>query len=103
MQRGWEENFCDILFKLLPAGSISGAPKQKTLEIIDGVEIKDRGFYTGVFGLFDGKNVDSGVSIRFIEKENGKFWYRSGGGITALSSAEKEYQELIDKIHVPTI
>ncbi|MGI9550799.1 MAG: aminodeoxychorismate synthase component I [Aurantibacter sp.] len=103
LQEGWEENFCDILFKLLPAGSISGAPKQKTLEIINGVEIKDRGFYTGVFGIFDGKNVDSGVSIRFIEKENNKFWYRSGGGITALSNAEEEYQELIDKIHVPTI
>jgi len=100
---GWESDFCELLFKLLPAGSISGAPKTKTLEIIDKVEIKDRGYYTGIFGIFDGKNIDSGVSIRFIEKENGRLWYRSGGGITALSKAEEEYQELINKIHVPTI
>jgi len=100
---GWEKNFCDILLKLLPAGSISGAPKQKTLEIIKSVEIKNRGYYTGVFGIYDGKNIDSGVSIRFIEKENEKLWYRSGGGITALSTPEEEYQELINKIHVPTI
>lgn len=100
---GWEGNFCGLLFKLLPAGSISGAPKKKTLEIIDKVEIKDRGYYTGIFGVFDGENIDSGVSIRFIEKENDKLWYRSGGGITSLSKAEEEYQELLDKIHVPTI
>ena len=97
----WEENFCDILFKLLPAGSISGAPKPKTLEIIDNVEINKRGYYTGIFGVFDGKNIDSGVSIRFIERKKEKFWYRSGGGITALSDAQEEYQELVDKIYVP--
>ncbi len=102
LPEGWEENFCEILFRLLPAGSISGAPKPKTLEIIDEVEIRKRGFYTGIFGIFDGKNVDSGVSIRFIEKDNDKFWYRSGGGITALSKADDEYQELLDKIYVPS-
>ena len=103
LPEGWESDFCELLFKLLPAGSISGAPKRKTLEIIDKVEIKERGYYTGIFGIFDGKNIDSGVSIRFVEKENGKLWYRSGGGITSLSEAEEEYQELINKIHVPTI
>jgi len=103
LPEGWENNFCDILIKLLPAGSISGAPKQKTLEIINAIEISNRGYYTGVFGIFDGQNIDSGVSIRFIEKENEKLWYRSGGGITALSNPEEEYQELINKIHVPTI
>ena len=103
LTEGWEGNFCKLLFKLLPAGSISGAPKKKTLEIINKVEIKDRGYYTGIFGIFDGKNIDSGVSIRFIEKEDNKLWYRSGGGITSLSKAEEEYQELLDKIYVPTI
>jgi len=103
LPKEWEKNFFDLLFKLLPAGSISGAPKKKTLEIIDKVEIKDRGYYTGIFGIFDGKNIDSGVCIRFIEKDKDLLWYRSGGGITALSTAEEEYQELLDKIHVPTI
>gem|GEM_PF-78041 len=93
----------DILFTLLPAGSVSGAPKPKTLEIIKEAELQDRGYYTGVFGVYDGKSLDSGVMIRFIEKtEEGKLQYRSGGGITAMSDLDSEYQELIDKIYVPT-
>lgn len=99
----WEHNFSDVLFKLLPAGSISGAPKKKTLEIIDNTEIDKRIYYTGIFGIYDGMNIDSAVSIRYMEKKNGKLWYRSGGGITALSKMDEEYQELINKIHVPTI
>jgi len=90
-----------ILISLLPAGSVSGAPKKKTLQIIREVEQEKRGFYTGVFGYFDGKNLDSAVMIRFIEQEDKNFYYRSGGGITAQSEGEKEYQEAIDKIYVP--
>ena len=89
------------LISLLPAGSISGAPKKKTIQIIREAEKEKRGFYTGVFGYFDGMNLDSAVMIRFIEQENEKFYYRSGGGITAQSEVEKEYQEAIDKIYVP--
>ncbi len=91
----------DIFLQLLPAGSVSGAPKPKTLQIIRDAEKADRGYYTGVFGYFDGKQLDSGVMIRFIEKVNDKYFYRSGGGITTQSVAEKEYQELIDKVYVP--
>jgi len=91
----------DILFKLLPAGSISGAPKRKTLEIISRSEIYERGYYTGVFGIFDGNNLQSAVMIRFIEKSGAQLIFKSGGGITALSDPETEYQELIDKIYVP--
>jgi para-aminobenzoate synthetase component 1 len=90
-----------ILVSLLPAGSISGAPKKKTIQIIRDAEKTSRGYYTGVFGYFDGRNLDSAVMIRFIEKEGKEFFYRSGGGITAQSEAEKEYQEAIDKIYVP--
>ena len=90
-----------ILISLLPAGSISGAPKKKTLQIIREAEKEKRSFYTGVFGYFDGKNLDSSVMIRFIEQEDGTFYYRSGGGITSQSEVEKEYQEAIDKIYVP--
>ena len=90
-----------ILTSLLPAGSISGAPKKKTLQIIREAEQERRGYYTGVFGYFDGENLDSGVLIRFIEQNGNDFSYRSGGGITAQSDALKEYQEAIDKIYVP--
>lgn len=91
----------DIIYSMLPAGSISGAPKVKTMEIIRKAETGNRGYYTGVFGVFDGINLDSAVMIRFIENSHGQMYYRSGGGITANSSLETEYQELIDKIYLP--
>ncbi|MGB4958471.1 MAG: aminodeoxychorismate synthase component I, partial [Saprospiraceae bacterium] len=62
----YPNNLGDIFCALLPAGSISGAPKKKTLEIIKSNEEGKRGYYTGVFGIFDGKNVDSAVMIRYI-------------------------------------
>lgn len=91
----------DILFSLLPAGSISGAPKKKTVEIIHEAETYDRGYYTGVFGYFDGKTMDSGVMIRFAELIDGKLVFKSGGGITASSDVRSEYEELIQKVYVP--
>lgn len=90
-----------ILHTLLPAGSILGAPKKKTLEIILEAEDFDRGFYTGVSGYFDGENLDSCVMIRFIENENGQLFFKSGGGITHLSKIEDEYKEVKNKIYVP--
>ena len=97
----YKENLGGIFFTMLPAGSISGAPKQKTLEIIKEAEQYERGYYTGIFGIFDGDNLDSGVMIRYIEKTETGMIYKSGGGITALSNVDEEYQELIDKIYVP--
>ena len=91
----------DILSSLLPAGSVSGAPKPKTLEIIREAELGPRGYYTGVMGYYDGKQLDSGVMIRFIEQQGDRYFYRSGGGITARSVLETEYQELHDKVYVP--
>jgi para-aminobenzoate synthetase component 1 len=90
----------DIMFKLLPAGSISGAPKKKTLEVIRGVENFKRGYYTGVCGIFDGKNLDSGVMIRFVEDNGEELFYRSGCGITSMSDMNTEYQEMIDKVYL---
>ena len=90
-----------VMKTLLPAGSILGAPKPKTLEIIAEAENYDRGFYTGVCGWFDGENLDSCVMIRFIEKENGKLFFKSGGGITHLSKFADEYNEMKNKIYVP--
>jgi len=97
------ERIGEIIFDLLPAGSISGAPKKKTVEIIKETEGYDRGYYTGVFGCFDGRNLESAVMIRFIEKINDNLFYKSGGGITAMSDPLSEYNELIDKVYVPII
>lgn len=94
-------NLGDILVALLPAGSVSGAPKPKTITIIAQAEQEKRGYYTGVVGYFDGEKMDCGVMIRFIEKVGNKFFYRSGGGITTQSDADLEYQEMIDKVYVP--
>lgn len=91
----------DILLALLPAGSICGAPKKRTLEIIRSVETHERGFYTGIFGIFDGENLDSAVMIRFIEQTPQGYVYKSGGGITAFSNVNDEYQELMQKVYVP--
>jgi para-aminobenzoate synthetase component 1 len=99
----YTSNLGNIFRKLLPAGSISGAPKKKTLEIIQEAETYKRGFYTGIFGYFDGTKLDSGVMIRFIKNENGNLFFCSGGGITAKSSLLNEYNELIDKVYVPFI
>lgn len=99
----YADHIGDLLFKLLPAGSVSGAPKQKTLEIIKEAEIIDRGYYTGIFGIFDGNILESAVMIRYIEQVENQLIYRSGGGVTALSDAQSEYQELIDKVYVPII
>ncbi|KQS23932.1 para-aminobenzoate synthase [Dyadobacter sp. Leaf189] len=94
-------NYGDLLFKLLPAGSVTGAPKPSTLQIIEEAEGYDRGYYTGVMGYFDGQNFESAVMIRFIEEQKGKLVFKSGGGITALSNAKSEYQELVDKVYLP--
>ncbi|UKB83819.1 aminodeoxychorismate synthase component I [Chryseobacterium sp. MEBOG06] len=90
-----------IMQKLLPAGSILGAPKSKTLEIILDAEGYERGYYTGVCGWFDGENLDSCVMIRYIEKEGNQLYFKSGGGITHMSKLEDEYQEMKNKIYVP--
>ena len=97
----WQSCVGDLLFTLLPAGSITGAPKPKTLEIIAKAEGYERGFYTGVMGIYDGKQLDSAVMIRFMEQQGERMLFKSGGGITAKSDCHKEYEELIQKIYVP--
>lgn len=98
---GYHSRIGDIIFSMLPAGSIAGAPKTSTVELIRKAEKEERGYYTGVFGYYDGNVLDSGVLIRFIEEEKGQKFYRSGGGITILSDWEKEYAEVSDKIYLP--
>jgi para-aminobenzoate synthetase component I len=100
MEINWQNKIGNILQKLLPAGSVTGAPKPETLKIIAEAENYNRGYYTGIFGIFDGENLDSGVMIRFIENTNDGFVFKSGGGITAQSKAAIEYQEMVDKIYI---
>ena len=97
----YHQQLGDVFHSLLPAGSVSGAPKRKTLDIIQEAELGPRGYYTGVMGYYDGIRLDSGVMIRFIEQQGSQYFYRSGGGITARSRLEAEYQELHDKVYVP--
>lgn len=87
--------------RICPAGSICGAPKDKTLELISHVENYKRGFYTGVFGVYDGIKLESAVMIRYIEKTIDGLVFKSGGGITFHSNTMQEYQELIHKVYVP--
>ncbi|RUM67188.1 MAG: aminodeoxychorismate synthase component I, partial [Sulfurimonas sp.] len=88
LPKEWKNNLGAIIKTLLPAGSITGTPKHSTVQIIEKVEGYPRGYYSGVFGVFDGTRLQSGVMIRFIEKEKEKFIYKSGGGITLDSNPQ---------------
>lgn len=101
LEPGWHNRLGDILLPLLPAGSITGTPKKKTVEILKRIEGYERGYFTGVFGYFDGYTLDSSVMIRYIERTVNGLLFKSGGGITTDSDAKKEYDELVDKIYVP--
>ena len=99
---GWQAEVGDLFFRLLPAGSITGAPKKKTMEIIAEAETYERGFYTGVMGYFDGNSLDSAVMIRFLEQQaDGSLIFKSGGGITSQSDLTSEYNEMKQKVYVP--
>ena len=105
----------EILDAQLPAGSITGAPKDKTMQIIQEAEGYDRGFYTGIMGIYDQGELNSAVMIRFIEEEVfpsktenrmnyeaiRKLYFKAGGGITSKSDCRKEYEEVIQKIYLP--
>ncbi len=102
LRPGWHAHVGSLLLRLLPAGSISGAPKARTVRIIRSIEQNPRGFFTGVFGIYDGQGVESAVMIRYVERRrDGTLWFRSGGGITAYSEARAEYEEMIRKAALP--
>ena len=101
LPEGYLKNIGTLFFELLPAGSVSGAPKGATLNIIRKAEKEPRGYYTGVAGYFDGEKLESFVLIRFIGQQGSAFFFRSGGGVTAQSNSKKEYEESIRKIYLP--
>lgn len=100
LDNDFQSRIGNLLYSLLPAGSICGAPKEKTIQLIREIEGESRGYYTGVAAYFDGENLDSCVMIRYIDKDNN---FRSGGGITFMSTVEDEYEELKNKVYVPVI
>ncbi|WP_455498585.1 aminodeoxychorismate synthase component I [Coprobacter sp.] len=101
LQISFPDKVGNIIYKLLPAGSITGAPKKKTIEIIHSAENYNRGFYTGIMGYCDNDSLESAVMIRFIEQQDKKMIFKSGGGITAQSDVYKEYNEMKQKVYVP--
>lgn len=88
----------DALLAALPAGTLSGAPKVRAMELIDELENKKRGLYGGTIGYlgFDG-NIDSCIAIRTALYRNGKAYVQAGGGVVADSDPEKEYEETCNK------
>ncbi len=91
----------EVLGSFLPAGTLSGAPKIRAMEIIDELEKVKRGLYGGAVGYFsyDG-NMDTCIAIRTMVIKDGKINIQAGGGITAHSIPEMEYQESINKAKV---
>lgn len=88
----------DAIDAVLPAGTLSGAPKIRAMEIIDELENNKRGIYGGAIGYIDFTgNMDTCIGIRLAYKKNGKVFVRSGAGIVADSVPENEYNECINK------
>jgi anthranilate synthase component 1 len=88
----------DAVDAVLPAGTLSGAPKFRACQIIHELEGNKRGIYGGAIGYLDFTgNLDTCIAIRLAFKKNGKVFVRSGAGIVADSVPETEYQECINK------
>ena len=88
----------DAVDSILPAGTLSGAPKIRACQLINDLENNKRGIYGGAIGYIDFTgNLDTCIAIRLAYKKDGKVFVRSGAGIVYDSVPEKEYQECINK------
>lgn len=93
-----EYDALDAVSAVLPAGTLSGAPKIRACQLIDALENNKRGIYGGAIGYIDFTgNMDTCIAIRIAYKKNGRVFVRSGAGIVADSVPEKEYEECINK------
>lgn len=95
----YRQRYGSLLAELLPAGSVTGAPKEETLEILEELEDSPRDFFSGVGGFVRGEDLVSFVLIRFVDLKDHS--YRCGAGITVYSNPLQECQEILDKIYVP--
>lgn len=93
-----DKDYLDALDSILPAGTLSGAPKIRACEIINELEDLKRGIYGGAVGYIDFTgNMDTCIAIRLVFQKNGSVFVRSGAGIVADSVPESEYEECIHK------
>lgn len=93
-----DKDALDAVEAVLPAGTLSGAPKIRACQLIGELEGNKRGIYGGAIGYIDFTgNMDTCIAIRTAYKKNGRVFVRSGGGIVADSVPEKEYQESVNK------
>ena len=93
-----DKDTLEAIDAVLPAGTLSGAPKIRACEIINELENNKRGIYGGAIGYLDFTgNLDTCIAIRIAFRKNGKVFVRSGAGIVADSIPENEYQECINK------
>lgn len=93
-----EYDALDAIEAVLPAGTLSGAPKIRACQIISELENNKRGIYGGAIGYIDFTgNMDTCIAIRIAYKKNGRVFVRSGAGIVADSIPEKEYEECLNK------
>jgi anthranilate synthase component 1 len=91
-------DWLDLLRATFPAGTLSGAPKVRAMEIIDELETVRRGCYGGCVGYVDySGNMDTAIAIRTLLAKDGQLFLSAGAGIVADSEPEKEYQETVDK------
>jgi len=89
----------DAIGAILPAGTLTGAPKVRAMEIIDELEKSKRGIYGGAIGYLDFTgNMDTCIAIRIAYKKNGKVFIRAGAGVVAESVPENEYNECENKM-----
>lgn len=95
---GKDKDALDAIEAVLPAGTLSGAPKIKACQLIGVLENNKRGIYGGAIGYIDfSGNMDTCIAIRIAYKKNGKVFVRSGAGIVADSVPEKEFEECLNK------
>ncbi len=93
-----DKDALDAIEAVLPAGTLSGAPKIRACQLIGDLENNKRGIYGGAIGYIDFTgNMDTCIAIRIAYKKNGRVFVRSGAGIVADSDPEKEYQECLNK------
>jgi anthranilate synthase component 1 len=91
-------DWLDVLRATFPAGTLSGAPKVRAMEIIDELETLRRGFYGGCVGYVDySGNMDTAIAIRTMLVKDGEIFLRAGAGIVADSDPDREFEECIDK------
>jgi anthranilate synthase component 1 len=93
-----DRDFLDLLAATFPAGTLSGAPKVRAMQIIDDLEPECRGIYGGAVGYLGfGRNMDFAIAIRTIVRRGDELRLQAGAGIVEASEPQAEYEETVNK------